>query len=220
MRFVTRKRKSGYIYVTDLAKFLTCPYYFLREKVGGRKYTEAMKKGAELHRKRYIDHRIGAIEIALEEAVKLSWEEKVVGVEIWVDDGEVGGYIDRIEIEEGKAKIIEYKSTQRSALWRASKLQAVLYGALVYPHVEEVVVEVRTFDENIFFRKKIDNKVLESVEEGKELFKKSLLLGSVPRFPGVHCRYCPFKTVCPIFKSSSPFVMGVSEVAGDGRVQL
>ncbi len=220
MRFVGRRRGSSVTSVTDLAKFLTCPYLFLREKVVGKRKTAAMKRGLELHRERYLLHREGAVEMDIEEAVEASWRGKVIGVEVWVDDGEVGGFVDRVEVEEGRARVVEYKSTPRSASWKASKLQALIYGAILQRYVDYVVVEVRTFEEEVFFRRQIDGAVLEAYEKGKEAFRRSIDAGVFPPLPGPHCRHCPLRKSCPLFKGSSLLFMGVSEVAGDGRVQL
>jgi len=152
MLFVGRKPTRHRISVTDLAFHITCPFLYINKKIFP-KLTTAMLVGKEEHEKRYREHAEKAVPLSLRQAVKLSYEEKMVGREVWVSNGIVGGFVDFIEITNGHIRVVEYKTTERGASWLPSHIQAILYGTLVKDIGESVVVEVRTFDEELYFKK-------------------------------------------------------------------
>lgn len=195
MRFVRRKSGRHRIGVTDLAFHITCPFLYISRKIFF-KVTPAMIRGREEHEKRYRKHAEGALQLSLRQAVELSYTEKVIGREVWVSNGIVGGFIDYIEIDEGRIRVIEYKTTERAASWLPSHIQSLLYGVLVRDYSSEVSVEVRTFDDKLFFRKKIERKDEKVLTDGIAEFDVNMREGVFPKRKGAHCHLCPLRDEC------------------------
>ena len=194
MRFLAPRGRRGFVSVRDLAGFMHCPRFFLLQKLFSRR-TEAMRRGAEIHRRAYEVHREGAINISLEEAVVLSSEERMVGREIWLSDGRVHGIVDYVEIEDGIIRTVEYKSTERSAKSPLSRYQALIYGVLALNYSDRVLTEVRTFEGEVYHRIKVEERHRRRVEKVLEGFRRSVAEGV---FPGrkESCRLCPLRNVC------------------------
>lgn len=206
--------------VREVSLFATCPHLYLREKLRRKHVTPAMKRGLERHVRAYREHVREAVKVSLKEAVELSKGVRVVGREVWLSDGIVGGYADYIEVYDGSARVVEYKTTEKAARWRPSWYQALFYGVLLKSFVEEVVAEVRDFEERLHFRRRVRERDEMFLESTVEEMKRSEVEGRFEGKRGAHCRQCPFRVSCVFLKEEGEDIMGVVEVAGDGRVLL
>ncbi|NPA86639.1 MAG: Dna2/Cas4 domain-containing protein [Candidatus Diapherotrites archaeon] len=217
--FIWKRRREVLFSVRELSQFAVCPLLFLREKVMPRKRSKEMERGAILHNEAYQRHRERAVEMSVEEAVERSHEERMVGREIWLDNGVLGGYADLVIIENRKATVIELKSSERSARWPGAAVQALGYAVLLSPLVKEVKAAVATFDGRLFWERKVREGERDFVEGALRRMWKSVLEGLFKPSPGPHCLSCPYRKTCPVFKEGDGIILEVG-VSGHGRRQL
>lgn len=109
------------------------------------------------------------------------------------------GRADAIRIDEGKAHIIERKSSRapRRGAWISDIIQAGAYGLIVAKNYQpqEITVEVRypTASRVFKFDSKLSALVLKAVDDYL-LVKKNGILPAAKR--GRRCNSCPYRDVC------------------------
>ncbi len=135
-----------------------------------------------------------------------------VADEVFLKRWGISGYADRIVRESNRYTVIEYKTFRKSLISPFTSMQVIVYGVLLRKYVKNVRVEVRDFNENVYFVYNIEEQIEEEVKSAIKDVDRTV------HIPGPHCTFCVGRNMCPVFKEWYSINRGVVEVAGDGRV--